>query len=39
MGSVGRRICSRGMFLFFLCGFEDRATCRRIGLDYTDLCN
>jgi hypothetical protein len=40
MGSVGRRICSRGIFLFFLgvAGFKT-ATCRRIGLDYTDLCN
>jgi hypothetical protein len=40
MGSVGRRICSRGMILFLPLdrGYENRdLPCS--GLDYTDLCN
>src|SRR5260370_35187404 len=38
MGSVGRRICSRGIFLVL--PFMTRGSkIRPLGLDYTDLCN
>jgi hypothetical protein len=40
MGSVGRRICSRGMVVLLpLDRGLKGTTCRNIGLDYTDLCN